>query len=239
VDEQEVILSIEKELWKKGFELIGGVDEAGRGPLAGPVVAAVVVFPKEVKPFLFKDSKKLKPKERKEFFYRIYEEALAVGVGFADSLEVDELNIYRATILAAERAVKELPFTPNFLITDYLKIPSFSNSLLAIPKGDERSFSCACASVVAKVVRDFIMEELSSLFPGYGFEKHNGYPTKEHVKAIKSLGITPIHRKSFGKVKGERKERGGESFPLLKEERLRYYREKLSLLLRRDRHNCP
>ncbi|WP_456342819.1 ribonuclease HII [Thermovibrio sp.] len=233
MDDKEVILEIEKSLWKKGYFLVAGIDEAGRGPLAGPVVAAAVVFPESVNPFLFKDSKKLTPSQRLELFKRIYSEALAVGVGFADPLEIDEINIYRATILAAERAISELPFTPHFLITDYLKIPSFADRILPIPKGDERSFSCACASVIAKVVRDFIMEELSALFPGYGFEKHKGYPTKAHCRAIRELGITPIHRRSFGKVKGERERRGGDCFPATKEERLSYYRQKLRQLLRR------
>ena len=232
-DQKEVILQIEKSLWRKGYSLVAGVDEAGRGPLAGPVVAAAVVFPKTVSPFLFKDSKKIPPSQRLTLFKKIYSEALAVGVGFADSTEIDRLNIYRATVLAAERAISSLPFEPDFLITDYLKIPSFSNKILPIAKGDERSFSCACASVVAKVVRDFIMEELSELFPGYGFERHKGYPTKAHCTAIKERGITPLHRRSFEKVKGEREGGGGDCFPASTEERLLYYRQKLQELLRR------
>ena len=233
MDDPEVILSIEKSLWNKGYKLIAGIDEAGRGPLAGPVVAAAVVFPQNVNPFLFKDSKKLKESERRELFYRIFETAISVGVGFADSTEIDELNIYQATVLAARRAVEELSVEPDFFITDYLKIPQFAGRILAIPKGDERSFSCACASVVAKVTRDYIMEELSKVFPEYGFERHKGYPTKAHVEAIKELGITPIHRRSFGKVSGERERRGRYSFPLPAEERLLYYKEKLQELLRR------
>ncbi len=233
MDDQKVILSIEKSLWKKGYKLVAGIDEAGRGPLAGPVVAAAVVFPQNVNPFLFKDSKKLKERERRELFYRIFESAISVGVGFADSTEIDEINIYRATILAAKRAVEELSVEPDFFITDYLKIPEFAGRILAIPKGDERSFSCACASVVAKVTRDYIMEELARIFPGYSFERHKGYPTKAHVKAIKELGITPIHRRSFGKVSREREGRGRNSFPLSVEERLLYYKEKLQELLRR------
>ena len=233
-DQKEVILQIERSLWKKGYSLVAGVDEAGRGPLAGPVVAAAVIFPKGVSPFLFKDSKKIPPSQRLTLFKRIYSEALAVGIGFADSIEVDELNVYRATILAAERAISSLPVEPDFLITDYLKIPSFSNKILPIPKGDERSFSCACASVVAKVVRDFIMEELSKLFPGYGLERNKGYPTRAHCEAIKENGFTPIHRRSFEKVKGEREGGGGDCFPASTEERLLYYSQKLHELLRRD-----
>ncbi len=233
MDGQEVILQIERSLWKKGYKLIAGIDEAGRGPLAGPVVAAAVVFPQDVNPFLFLDSKQLKRKEREELFRRIISEALAFGVGFADSSEIDELNIYRATVLAAERAIRELePVKPDFLITDYLKIPSYSQRLLAIPKGDEKSFSCACASVIAKVVRDYIMAEIAKLYPEYGFESHKGYPTKRHVEAIRAFGITEIHRRSFGKVSRER-ERGGENrLPLSAGERLLYYKEKLQELLR-------
>ncbi len=234
MDDKEVILEIERNLWNKGYSLVAGIDEAGRGPLAGPVVAAAVVFPKSVNPFLFRDSKRISPSKRLSLFREIYSEALAVGVGFADSKEIDQLNIYRATVLAAERAISELPFTPDFLITDYLKIPSFSNRILPIPKGDERSFSCACASVVAKVVRDFIMEELSKLFPGYGFERNKGYPTKEHCEAIRKLGITSIHRRSFGRVKGERENGGGDCIPATTEERLSYYRQKLYELLGGD-----
>ncbi len=231
MDDQEVILSIERSLWNKGYKFIAGIDEAGRGPLAGPVVAAAVVFPQNVNPFLFKDSKKLKERDRRELFYRIYETAISVGVGFADSTEIDEINIYRATLLAAKRAVSELSVKPDFFITDYLKIPQFAGRILAIPKGDERSFSCACASVVAKVTRDYIMEELSKIFPGYGFERHKGYPTKAHVRTIQELGITPIHRRSFGKVSGERKSRRRYSFPVSCEERILYYKEKLQELL--------
>ena len=233
MDDQEVILQIEKSLWNKGYKLVAGIDEAGRGPLAGPVVAAAVVFPQNVNPFLFKDSKKLKERERRELFYRIFKTAISVGVGFADSTEIDKLNIYQATVLAARRAVEELSVEPDFFITDYLKIPQFAGKILAIPKGDERSFSCACASVVAKVTRDYIMEELAKIFPGYSFERHKGYPTKAHVKAIKELGITSIHRRSFGKVSGERERGRRDSFPLPVEERLLYYKEKLQELLRR------
>ena len=233
MDDKETIVSLEKQLWLKGYRFVAGLDEAGRGPLAGPVVAAAVVFPPNAKPFLFKDSKKLKEEERKFFFRKILKEALAVGVGFADSLEIERFNVYRATLLAAQRAVENLSVEPDFLITDYLKLPGFSN-LLPLPKGDEKSFSCACASVVAKVVRDFIMEELSVVFPGYGFEKHKGYPTQFHIKAIERLGITPIHRRNFARVKGERERRGNFSFPLSCEERLLYYKEKLQELLRRN-----
>ena len=234
MDDKELILSFERELWSKGYRFVAGIDEAGRGPLAGPVVAAAVIFPQDVNPFLFKDSKKLRVKDRKELFYKIFQEALSVGVGFADSSEIDSLNIYRATLLAVKRAIEDLSVTPDFLITDYLRVEEFREKSLVLVKGDEKSFSCACASVVAKVTRDFIMEELAKVFPGYGFEKHKGYPTKYHLEAIKSLGITPIHRRSFGKLNRERKKGGGDSFPVSTEERLLYYKEKLQELLRRN-----
>ena len=232
--DDKVILYFERELWSKGYRFVAGVDEAGRGPLAGPVVAAAVIFPQDVNPFLFKDSKKLKERERRELFYRILKEAISVGIGLADSLEIDSLNIYRATLLAVKRALNDLSVVPDFLITDYLKLEEFKDKSLVLVKGDEKSFSCACASVVAKVTRDFIMEELAKVFPGYGFEKHKGYPTKYHLEAIKSLGITPIHRRSFGRVRGKREKGGENSFPVSPQERLLYYKEKLQELLRRD-----
>jgi len=237
VDDPKVILLYEKELWNKGFKLIAGIDEAGRGPLAGPVVAAAVIFPQGVNPFLFKDSKKLKAREREEFFYEIISASLSFSVGFADSKEIDKLNIYQATLLAVSRAIKGLKEKPDYLITDFLKIPSYKDRCLPLKKGDERSFSCACASVVAKVVRDYIMEELDKIFPEYGFSKHKGYPTKEHIEAIKRYGASEIHRKSFKRVKEERVSRREVGFPLSVEERLLYYREKFSELLRRDRPN--
>jgi len=236
VDGQEVILQFERKYWNKGFGLIAGIDEAGRGPLAGPVVAAAVVFPQNVSPFLFRDSKKLTEKKRKEIFFRVFEESVSVGVGFADSFEIDEINILNATKLAVKRALSSLSVEPEFLITDALEIEGFENKSLILVKGDERSFSCACASVVAKVVRDFIMEELAKVFPDYGFEKHKGYPTRFHIDRIEELGVSPIHRRSFGRVreKRERQTGGKDSFPLSIEERLLYYQKKLQELLRRN-----
>ncbi|ADY73342.1 Ribonuclease H [Desulfurobacterium thermolithotrophum DSM 11699] len=236
MDDKEVIIQFEREYWNKGYKLIAGIDEAGRGPLAGPVVAAAVIFPQSVIPFLFKDSKKLTEKRRKELFFKIFEKAICVGVGFADSLEIDKLNILNATKLAVKRALSSLPVQPDFLITDALEIEEFKDRSLVLTKGDEKSFSCACASVVAKVTRDFIMEKLAELFPAYGFEKHKGYPTKFHISKIEEIGISPVHRRSFGRVR-EKKERGigrEDSFPLSVEERLLYYQEKLQELLRGD-----
>ncbi len=232
MDDKEVILYYEKKLWNDGYKNVAGVDEAGRGPLAGPVVAAVVVFPPNTLPFLHRDSKKLKEAEREKFFRRITKEARAVGVGVADSLEIEKYNIYRATLLAVRRALEQIPFKPDFLITDYLKVDGYEENSLVLKKGDERSFLCACASVVAKVCRDFLMKELALFFPEFGFEKHKGYPTKAHIQAIETFGITPIHRRNFERVKGKRCIRRKTGFPLSLEKRLLYYRQKLQMFLR-------
>lgn len=236
MDDEEVVLQFEREYWEKGFSRIAGIDEAGRGPLAGPVTAAAVIFPPDVVPFLFKDSKKLTEKQRNKFFPVILEKATSVGVGFADSQEIDEINILNATKLAVKRAISSLSVKPDFLITDALKIDGFEDNSLALIKGDERSFSCACASVIAKVSRDFIMKELNKVFPDYGFELHKGYPTKLHISRIEKVGISPIHRRSFERVreKGERQAGRENSFPTSVKERLLYYQEKLQELLRRN-----
>ncbi len=232
MDDKEVIIQYERELWSKGYKNVAGIDEAGRGPLAGPVVAAAVVFPPDTQPFLHRDSKKLKESEREAFFQIILKRAKAVGIGIADSLEIEKFNIYKATLLAVKRALEQLPFKPDYLITDYLKVEGFEHNSLILKKGDEKSFSCACASVVAKVCRDFIMKELSIAFPEYGFAKHKGYPTKAHIEAVENFGITPIHRRNFERVKGKRLIRRETGFPVSLEERLLYYREKLQVLLR-------
>jgi ribonuclease HII len=233
-DKEAVILEIERSLWRKGHSFIAGVDEAGRGPLAGPVVAAAVILPEKISPFITKDSKKLSKKKREELFYQILSKAVSVGVGFADVEEIDELNIYRATLLAAKRAISELSPAPDFLITDYIKIPEFADRILPLVKGDEKSISCACASVVAKVVRDYIMDSLCPLFPEYGFSSHKGYPTKRHFEALKKYGITALHRRSFAGLSSLGERGRGAGMLLSKEERLRYYREKLEELFGRD-----
>ncbi|WP_293443264.1 ribonuclease HII [Persephonella sp.] len=188
------MLEIEKSLWEKGYSKIAGIDEAGRGPLAGPVVAAAVIFPKEIKPFIFKDSKKLTPKQREQLFSQIKQKAIAVGIGIVDSSVIDRINIYNATKLAMKRALEDLKTDYDYLITDYVKFDPYPHT--SLKKADEKSLSVAAASIIAKVIRDRIMTEFGKVFP-HSFEKHKGYPTKLHKQEIKKHGLTPIHRRSF------------------------------------------
>ncbi len=191
----------EEMLRKEGLELIAGIDEAGRGPLAGPVVAAAVIFPKEVSILGIKDSKKLSPKRRDELFPKIYEMATTVGVGIVGEETIDQINIFRATHLAMKRAVTNLAFPPHGLLIDSMTLPDIQAFQLAIPKGDELSHSIAAASIVAKVTRDRIMVEYDELFPKYGFIRHKGYGTREHMEALERYGPCRIHRRSFRPVR--------------------------------------
>ncbi len=188
------MLEIEKSLYKKGYKYIVGIDEVGRGPLAGPVVSAAVIFPKDIQPFFFKDSKKLTEKQRKKLLKEIKEKALAVGIGIVCSSEIDRINIYQATKLSMERALRDLKHPYDFIITDFVKFNPYPH--ISVKKADEKSLSVAAASIVAKTVRDEIMEEFSKIYP-HSFDKHKGYPTKKHKEEIKKFGITPIHRLSF------------------------------------------
>ena len=184
----------EERFWKEGL-LVAGVDEAGRGPLAGPVVAAAVVLPPFTEPFLKGDSKKLSPEERKELYHSIRERALAVGTAVVDSAVVDRVNVYQATKIAMRRALEDLKHKFDVVISDYVRLDEFN--CLPLVKGDERSLSCACASVIAKVLRDSIMEKFHEIYPQYEFARHKGYPTKRHRELIRRFGTTDIHRKSF------------------------------------------
>ncbi|WP_457641602.1 ribonuclease HII [Persephonella sp.] len=188
------MLEIEKQLQKKGYKKIAGIDEAGRGPIAGPVVAASVIFPPDIKPFIFKDSKKLTEKQRKELFYEIKEKAIAVGIGIVDSSVIDRINIYNATKLAMKRALEDMKKEFDFIITDYVRFEPYPH--ISLKKADEQSLSVAAASIIAKVYRDEIMKEFSKIYP-HSFDKHKGYPTKLHKEEIQKFGITPIHRKSY------------------------------------------
>jgi ribonuclease HII len=199
------MLRHERKIWKSGAASLAGVDEAGRGPLAGPVVAAAVL----VTPGFFisgvDDSKKLSPGRREELFERIMSEASGVGVGIVDHSVIDEVNILNATFRAMHQAIARLPVQPGYLLIDGNRFREESDGspgarripFTTIVHGDGESFAIAAASIVAKVTRDRIMREYDRLYPGYGFGRHKGYPTLQHRQAITRLGLSPIHRRSF------------------------------------------
>ncbi len=188
------MIEYESEFWKKGL-IVAGVDEAGRGSLAGPVVAAAVILPPFTEPFLKGDSKKLKKEERERLYETIKKKAIALGTAVVDGAVVDRINVFKATKLAMKRAVEDLRTHFDILITDFIKLEDFP--CIPLTKGDEKSLSCACASVVAKVLRDRIMEKFHEVYPHFEFAKHKGYPTVTHRKLIKKYGLTEIHRRSF------------------------------------------
>lgn len=193
----ELINLYENEGYRNGYTYIGGIDEAGRGPLAGPVVAAVVVFKPGTKIEGINDSKKLSEAKRKELFNIIKNEALDYGIGIVNNEEIDEFNILNATYMAMKKALNCLKKQPDYLLVDAATIPGIEAKQNAIIKGDSKSISIAAASILAKVTRDSIMYSYDEIYPQYGFKGHKGYGTKEHYEAIESNGITPIHRKSF------------------------------------------
>ncbi|MFC2064606.1 ribonuclease HII [Chloroflexota bacterium] len=194
-------LLFEKKFWKQGVTMIGGVDEAGRGSLAGPVTAAVVVLPPKsnIKRKLSKvrDSKQMSPRMRELWAITIHEVCLSWAVGFAEVEEIDSLGIIPATRLAVLRALEKLPDAPDHLITDYLLLPDIPIPQTSLIKGDRRSLSVAAASVLAKTSRDAFMRVMDKEHPGYGFGQHKGYGTRGHREAITELGLSPIHRRSF------------------------------------------
>ncbi|WP_421384561.1 ribonuclease HII [Bacillus salacetis] len=192
--------SFEKDLRLQGFDLIAGIDEVGRGPLAGPVVAAAVVLPSDFHLLGINDSKKLSEKQREDFYDYITQEAIAWGTGIISPQEIDELNIYQASKKAMTAALKSLGMNPDYLLIDAMELGSPYPEMSLI-KGDARSISIAAASIVAKVTRDRMMEEYSRTYSGYGLEKNMGYGTKEHLEGLKNQGPSPIHRKSFAPVK--------------------------------------
>lgn len=190
----------EREYNEKGFEFIAGIDEAGRGPLAGPVVAAAVILPKGCLIEGVNDSKKISEKKREKLYDEITEKAVAWGVGIKDNNVIDDINILEATRLAMHEAVHNLQTKPDFVFIDAEKKVDTDNvPYLPIVKGDALSISIAAASIIAKVTRDRMMREYDKVYPDYGFEKHKGYGTKVHVEAIRENGLTPIHRRSFTK----------------------------------------
>lgn len=179
------------------FEYICGIDEVGHGPFAGPVVACAVVLPKDCNILYVNDSKKLSEKKREELYDIIMKEAIAVGIGIRDNERIDEINILEATYEAMQDAVKNLSVTPDVLLNDAVTIPKIDIKQVPIIKGDAKSISIASASIVAKVTRDRMMYEYDKIFPGYDFASNKGYGTAKHIEGLKTLGPTPIHRKSF------------------------------------------
>ena len=201
VHEQFVNMSsFERKYRSEGFEYIAGIDEAGRGPLAGPVVAGAVILPENFYLPGLNDSKKLTESKRDEYFEVIMSEALAVGVGLINAAEIDEINILQASKKAMLSAVNQLGITPDFLLIDAVKLDT-PYPFEALIKGDSRSISIAAASIIAKVTRDRLMKELSIEFPQYGFGANMGYGTAEHLRAIKEHGVTDHHRKTFAPVR--------------------------------------
>lgn len=190
----------ERKLWNAGFEAVAGVDEAGVGPMAGPVVAAAVIFPPETFIKGVNDSKQLPPERREDLFPLIKERALALGIGVACAAEVDQLNIFWATMAASERALAALCRTPDHVLVDGRLIPELKLPQTRIVGGDRKSFCIAAASIIAKVTRDRVMAEYDAQYPGYGFAQHKGYCTAEHFAALDRLGPSPIHRRSFAPV---------------------------------------
>ncbi len=176
---------------------ICGIDEAGRGPLAGPVVAAAVVLPKDCRILYLNDSKKLSEKRRELLFDEIREKARAYGVGMASPRRIDEINILQATYEAMRQAVEKLGVVPDLLLNDAVTIPGINIMQIPIIKGDARSVSIAAASILAKVTRDRMMGEYDRLYPQYGFAKHKGYGTAAHIEALRTHGPCPVHRRTF------------------------------------------
>ncbi len=201
---QQPTLAEELGLVQQGYRSIAGIDEVGRGPLAGPLIAAAVILPAGVDaPWLglVRDSKQLTPEKREYLFRHIADSAVAIGVGSAPHKVIDRLGIAKATSMAMELAVANLIQPPDFLLIDFMKLPGVPIPQRSLPKGDTRSISIACASIIAKVTRDRFMVELDRVHPGYGFASHKGYATREHLESLQRLGVCPIHRRCFAPVR--------------------------------------
>ena len=195
-----IMKEFENELYNKGIKYIAGIDEVGRGPLVGPVVAACVILPLNYKLEGLTDSKKLTEKKREKFFEILSHDAISIGVGIIDEKKIDEVNIYEATKLAMKESYNKMKIKPEHVLIDAmpLELPVPTTSII---KGDSKSLTIAAASVIAKVTRDHMMDELHEKYPYYNFKKNKGYPTKEHVEAINKYGIIKEHRKTYGPVK--------------------------------------
>lgn len=191
--------SYERRIWNIG-KISAGVDEAGRGPLAGPVVAAAVILSEECQINGLNDSKKLSSQKREALFHQIKRLAIVTGVGIVESEEIDRINILRASLLAMEFAVTNLNPRPDYLLIDGNILTSLSIPQETVVRGDSRCCSIAAASIIAKVIRDSIMDDYHNIYPEYNFNKHKGYPTKEHLESLKRFGPCPIHRKTFNGV---------------------------------------
>ena len=199
----DAMYEYEKDCFAKGYKMIGGIDEAGRGPLAGPVVAACCILDPKEKILGLDDSKKLSEKKREELFVTIKEKALAYAVCSSSPEEIDDINILEATKKAMRNCVKELAAkgnSPDILLIDAVNLSGTGLDVIPIIKGDAKSDSIAAASILAKVTRDHMMVEYDKEYPGYGFAKHKGYGTKDHYTAIREKGMTPIHRRTFLKI---------------------------------------
>lgn len=195
------LLKFENELWAQGYALIAGVDEAGVGPLAGPVVAGAVILPRGYKLRALDDSKKLDETTRAGLAEQIKVDAVAWATGSAAVVEIDSLNIYHASLLAMQRAVAGLQTAPDFILVDARRIPNCATPQRGIVRGDQLSASIAAASIIAKTTRDELMIALDQQYPGYGLAAHKGYPTPHHRQALRRLGASPIHRRSFRPVR--------------------------------------
>lgn len=198
-------LSLEATLWAQGLEWVAGLDEVGRGALAGPVAAASLILPADLslmeKLSGVRDSKQMTPAERAYWSVRLRKIAVAWGIGFASHAEIDSLGILPATRLAMQRALATLPISPQHLLIDYLLLPEVAIPQTALTKGDVRSLSIAGASILAKTARDALLVALEAEFPGYGFKAHKGYGTQQHLLALRDLGPCPVHRRSFTPLK--------------------------------------
>ncbi len=197
MEQQAAMLELENQAYEAGFQAVCGVDEAGRGPLAGPVFAAAVILPPGLIIEGLNDSKQLSEKKREELFDIIQREAVCYGIGMADHKEIDRINILQATFEAMKKAVAKLSTAPDLVLVDGNRDPGLGIETRTIVKGDAKSASIAAASILAKVSRDRFMMELDRQYPAYQFAKHKGYPTKAHYQAIRENGVSPVHRKTF------------------------------------------
>lgn len=194
------IYEFDQHFRERGFRIIAGIDEAGRGPLAGPVVAAAVILPEKRRYKGLRDSKMVPEKEREALFWDLICDCIDLGIGVVDPEVIDRINIRNATIKAMEAAVKDLLYRPDLLLIDAMKLSDTSIEQVSLIKGESKSASIAAASIVAKVTRDKLMEYYDSLYPDYGFKRHKGYATREHIEKIITYGPCRIHRRSFEKV---------------------------------------